>query len=511
MKKARVILINPPTADKSSEILLGLAYLTSALRKHGHEVKVIDGTAPYNIKSPHEIKKMVADFSPHFIGVSLTVTYIPQTYTFLNDLKKMKIPVVAGGSHVNPLSEEVLAHGTDIVALGEGENTVVELADYFCGNRGDLEGIKGLCFKKEDGTFFRTPPRPLIQNLDEIPFPAFEDFPIRYYTGSDDADSNPIFWAIFSSRGCPFHCTFCCGHNVFGRTYRLRSAKNICEEIKSLVDRFGVKKIAFQDDEVLLVKERIIELCDLLDLNKIKVKMSLRSRINSIDGQLLSRMKESGFRRIGFGIESWNDDSLRRIKKGYLTDDIKVGAQVLKKAGFPYMHFGTIIGFPWETKEHLRKSLMVIKKLPKDLRFFIVIGTPIPYPNTELYNEYHRKYGFTDWWLDPDKHWNGLPLNKPVPLFFYFARSMTPLYTLDLYWGYPKKFIREMEKFSWEVFRVFTRRHLKLGEFIFVYFLCRVSHAFWRKSPELEWFIFGKFPRAYITSIAKKISYTNME
>jgi len=330
VKKARILLLNPPTAAESTEVILSLAYLASSLRKYGHQAKVIDATAPYKKMKPEDIKKTILDFNPHFIGLTLTVTYIPQTYAYIEELRKLGIPIVAGGSHVNPLPQEALAHGVDIVVLGEGENTIVELADHFAENNSDLKTIKGLCLKNEEGAIHKTPPRPLIENLDEIPFPSFEDFPIKNYTGSDDVNSNPIFWAIFSSRGCPFECTFCCGHNVFGRTYRLRSAQNIFDEIKSLVDKFGVTKIAFQDDEILISKERIMELCDLISKNKLKIKMSLRSRIDSIGVDLLKKMKKAGFRRMTFGIESWNNKTLSEIKKKYTLENINKGIKALE-------------------------------------------------------------------------------------------------------------------------------------------------------------------------------------
>ena len=101
--KARVLLLNPPTAAESAEILLSLAYLTSSLRKHGHKVKVVDATAPYNTYSPEMVKRAVREFQPHFIGITLTITHIPDTYAFMKDLAREGIPIVAGGAHANPL------------------------------------------------------------------------------------------------------------------------------------------------------------------------------------------------------------------------------------------------------------------------------------------------------------------------------------------------------------------------------------------------------------------------
>ena len=129
--KCKAVLLNPPTAAPSSEILLNLAYLSSVLKKAGHNVIVIDATAPHNKLNEEEINKKIKDYKPHFIGITLTIVYIPQTYDYLKRLKELNIPIIAGGPHANCLPEEVLAHDVDIVSIGEGEDTIVELAEYF--------------------------------------------------------------------------------------------------------------------------------------------------------------------------------------------------------------------------------------------------------------------------------------------------------------------------------------------------------------------------------------------
>ena len=115
MTNCKVILLNPPTAVPSSEILLNLAYLSSTLKKAGHDVLVLDATAPSHLLNEEELEQQILQFSPHFIGVTITITYIPQTYEYLKCLKKLKIPIVAGGPHANCCPEEVLQRGVDIV------------------------------------------------------------------------------------------------------------------------------------------------------------------------------------------------------------------------------------------------------------------------------------------------------------------------------------------------------------------------------------------------------------
>ena len=200
MNKARVLLLNPPTTATTRGILLNLAYLAASLRKAGHEARIIDAAMPYYPISVEGVTSQIKEFAPHFIGVTLAIDRIARTYQYLKELRSLNVSIVAGGPHPNSLPEEVLNNGADIVAIGEGEETIVELAEHFAGGR-PLDTITGLCFKNVRGEPAFTDRRALISDLDVVPFPDFKDFPIERYTGSLDVNSNPVFWSILSSRG----------------------------------------------------------------------------------------------------------------------------------------------------------------------------------------------------------------------------------------------------------------------------------------------------------------------
>lgn len=504
-KKTRVLLLNPPTAAVSREILLNLAYLAAFLRKNGHEVRIIDATAPYKPVCPDGIKKIIAEFKPNFIGVTLTITYIPQTYLFLKNLRKIGIPIVAGGPHANCQPEEVLENGVDIVAIGEGEETIFDLAEYFVGAK-SLKDIAGLCFKDENGRIFYSSPRRLIEDLDSIPFPDFTDFPIKNYTGSEDVNSNPIFWSVFTSRGCPFDCIFCASHNVFGRTIRMRSARNIFEEIRELVDRFGLKKITFQDDEILCSRERFLELCDLILESGLKINMSIRTRIDSIDKEILLKAKSAGLTRISFGIESWNDDTLEKINKKYTVDDIHKKFKFIEETRFPYIAFNNICGFPWETKKHMQKNLNEISKINKSIRYFISLATPIPYPKTKLYNDLHQQFGFTDWWLDPKKN-SAIDTNGKSPFFMNFSVNLPAFYNPNIYWNYSKEMQQFIRYFCWKALALSMRRHLKFYKYPIFILLFKLSYLLWKISPRVEIIVFRLFPASQIDKLKKELLF----
>lgn len=495
----RVILLNPPTAVPSSEILLNLAYLSSVLKRAGHKVLVLDGTAPNKPLSEDEIKRQILQFQPHFIGVTLTINYIPQTYDYLKRLRQLKIPIIAGGPHANCLPEEVLQHGSDIVAIGEGEDTILELAEHFLDKK-ELKDIDGICFKEKDGTFHYTTNRPLIENLDKIPFPDFSDFPIVNYTGSDSPDSSPIFWSVFSSRGCPYNCIFCSSHNVFGRTYRMRSPKNVIQEIEHLAETYGSRTFAFQDDEAFINKKRISEFCDLVKKSKFPLKFSARLRIDSLSEEMLEMMKSANFKRLAFGIESFNDETLQKINKMYNVETIIKGFKILKKTGFNIIHFNNIIGFPWETPKHLESSIKELSKVDRLDFCFASSVTPIPYPNTRLYEQNYEKCGFKDWWLDPER-------NSPRPsitaFFTLFMFNQMPLYQKDIFWNYSSDMKKAIKKFSWKL----SKNNLKVFNFPMrniIYGSSRISYWLWKKNPKIEKAIFSPF-----YNLVKKLELDN--
>ena len=505
--KIKVLLLNPPTAAVSKEPILSLAYLATSLRKAGHIAKIVYATAPYNSLDEKQTERVIADFQPTFIGVTLTIDYIPYTYVFLNRLRKMGIPIVAGGPHASALPEEVLKNGVDIVVIGEGEDTVSELADYFSGKIA-LNDINGICFKDTEGKVSFTAQRKLIENIDSIPFPDFSDFPIRNYTGREDASSNPRFWSIFSSRGCPFNCTFCSSHNVFGRSVRFRSPENILHEINNLAEKFGARIITFQDDEILSSKKRFLELCDLIIKSGLKIKMSIRTRINSIDREILLRGKEAGLKRISFGIESWNDETLAKINKGYNAKLIHEKFKMIAEVEFPSVSFNIICGWPWENGIHYEDHYRQVLKIPQSIAYFTGIVTPIPYPKTKLYDDYYRQFGFVDWWLNPDSHLMNNKSKVRNPFFKNFAFEMTTLYFKEMrFWHYPKRTQKDIDKFSWRIFKLFLRRHLNFYNFIAIFYLCRLSHFLWKMSPTLESILFYPLRKTRIVNQSNKVSF----
>ena len=194
----RIFLLHPATRAASEMFPLGLAILSAILRQNGYEVRVIDAAAPLKRLNDQQVLQMIKEFDPLFVGITLTIDFVSEKYKFINEIKGLKVPIVAGGPHVNYMPEEVLTYSNaDIVSIGEGENAIIEICEYFQEKR-NLESISGIGYKK-DNSVHLTQKRALIEDLDSIPYPDYDDFQIRNYTGSDDPASDRMFWRIMST------------------------------------------------------------------------------------------------------------------------------------------------------------------------------------------------------------------------------------------------------------------------------------------------------------------------
>lgn len=494
---SKIILLNAPTAGYSSMPLLNLAYLSAVLKKAKHEVKVIDAAAPFKKWSEEEVLNAVKKFEPDLIGLTLTITYIPHTYKFIAKLKELGFPIMAGGPHANCLPEEVLNHGVDIVVIGEGDETVVDLA-----NKMKLEDVKGICFLKNGKPHF-TEPRKQIEDLDSLPYADFSEFPIENYTGSIDPHSNEMFWSIFSSRGCPFDCIFCASHNVFGRSYRSRSPRNVFDEVCELNEKYGATFFTFQDDETFIDKKRMIEFCKLVVGSQFR--FSGRMRIDTVDAEMLDWMKKVGFARLPFGIESFNDDSLKKMNKMYNVEKIFKGLDILAESDFKNINIALLVGFPWETPEHFKTTLENMKKIPETLNYYCGMNTLVPFPGTKLYNDYHEQFGFTNWWLDEER--NSKTIEVVNDSFWYlFLSKYGPLHAKERFWNFPDYMKQAIEKFCWDVAFLQLQRNLSSMQHRIIYSMLKLSYNVWKVAPLLEKLLFF-IPKKCLFGIDKKADF----
>jgi len=364
-------VINPP---------LGLAYLSAVLRQKMASVEVFVIDANAERITPQEATKKILELKPDVLGVTITT---PQVDVALDIIKKVKssldIPVIVGGPHPTVMPQELLAcEEVDIVARSEAEETIVELGQYFCGLR-QLSSIKGVSFK-ENGRMQHNPDRPLINELDCLPFPAWDTFPLHRY--SSIGGKKGFCLPVMSSRGCPFGCVFCY-KGVFGRTWRARSPENVIAELLYLRDKFKIEEFVFLDDNFALDEERALRICDGIIQGKLNLPWRLSSGIavKSSSSRIFLKLKEAGCYQVAIAVESGNRAVLDYINKGITLEQIENTFRLAREAGLETVAF-FMIGNLTENEKTMDDTIRFAIKLSPDLAAFTVAT---PYPGTRMY------------------------------------------------------------------------------------------------------------------------------
>ncbi len=397
----RILLLQPNYDVHVVHPPLGLGYLASYLEKGGHTVSIFDGT----LKNAdlEDYLQEISRFSPDLVGISVLSRGHNKAKTIVKTIKKRfkNLPVVIGGTQVTAAPKEVLADlGADFAVVGEGEITLFELVGALEKKEKPAQ-VDGLAFWKGKSIIL-TRPRELIKNLDSLPFPAWHLMPPSAYRIApilEPVKASPV-GPIFTSRGCPYDCSFCASNATWQRKLRLRSLRNIIEEIKMLKEEYGVKEIHISDDNFTADTKRAEKICDALIKEKINLPWQCPSgvRIDRLPLPLLTKMKKSGCYAVGLGIESGNQEILKRANKKL---DLKVVPKVLenlRRVGIESYGF-FILGLPGETRETLQETVDFALKNQFDRVWFNLFT---PYPGSLAFKDWigNRKLAEIEW----DKH-----------------------------------------------------------------------------------------------------------
>ncbi len=389
---ARLFLINPPTAETVRSPLLSFLYLASALRRAGHDVALLDCSAPFAPKDPAEIAARAGWFAPDLIGIHCKTLYAQDAYALAHRLEGQGTPLVCGGPHPTVAPLEPLAHGFTFSVRGEGEETLAELCDALDGKRA-LSEVRSLAWRGPDGTPQLNPARGFLLDLDGLasPLDSLDLFDPSWYGAAQ-----PLSPAgLLSSRGCPAACTFC-SNNVTGRRFRYRSAAGVAAEVRELKRRTGVSAFSFFDDSFAVGRRRMIELCDAL--TGLGVQWTCTAHPAHLDPDLLRRMKAAGCAGVDIGMESGDPEMLLRIGKGVTVERVLEVLEWAKELGLHCM-LNLMFGWPGETLDELRATVDFIGRAAPLAAAFNARGVLVPYPGTRIYDENHAGYGFTEWWL----------------------------------------------------------------------------------------------------------------
>lgn len=327
-----------------------------------------------------ELKKLIADFDPDVVGLtvrSAAFDVAAKTVGVVKSVKK-EIITILGGPHPTCCPEEMLrVEGVDFVVVGEGEDTITELI-HKLKNKLPVDGVKGVGFKV-GGRIVVNKRRPLIEDLDRIPFPA-KDLILNKELMHPDHFCN-----IFATRGCPYQCVFCSSFNVWSRKVRYRSPENVVAEMKEMERLYNSEFFSFADDSFTVSKKWILKLCDLIKREKFKgyFRWTCNTKPVLIDEDIVVAMKEAGCVAIALGIESGNDAVLKRMKKGTTVEQARKAVDILNKHKVKFSG-QFLIGMPWETEEQIMDTINLMKELDP---VSVMLSVAAPLPKTELFEE----------------------------------------------------------------------------------------------------------------------------
>lgn len=389
----RTLLVNPPYPFLEFPIIpMGLLYLGGVLEHNDYEVRVLDLLVSRFSKD--KIRVELEGYQPDVVGV----TAVTMNYHGASDILKYcksvnpDIITVIGGPHVTFAAVETLVEAPwiDIVVRGEGEQTMLDIVG---GKK--LDHIDGIAFRS-DGVQL-TPDRALLEDLDGLPQPARHLFPLsRYHALASHA-------SLITGRGCPFNCVFCVGSKMGGRRARFRDPKLVVDEIEQCLAN-GFRSVNFEDDLFTLNHRHVHAICDEIMSRGLKFQWSIFARVDTVNPEILRKLKRAGCDWLSYGVESGNQQILDKVKKKITLDKVRESVNMAHDAGVKVLA-SFILGLPGETKETILESMEFAQELGVHYGFHVLA----PFPGTDV-RENAEEFGIEILTSD----WSKYDANRPV-------------------------------------------------------------------------------------------------
>lgn len=372
-----------PMLGKGVAQPIHLAYLAAVLEKNGVDVDILDCTVlGYGWK---EYERVLRQTSPDILGVSGITPFISSAIKTIRIAKRVNpnVVTVVGGTHFTLNARQSLLDYPEIdyVVIGEGEITLLELVKALENNTSPSK-VNGIAFRDQKHIKI-TPERPLIEDLDTLPMPAYHKLPMGKYRfvvwGSE-------ICVMLSSRGCPFRCRFCTEQRIWRNRWRGRSAKKLVDEMELLNKKYGVRIIWFGDDCFNLDRKRNEQFLQELEERKLNMKWYIETRVDTLvrDADLLPRMAKLGLFHVLLGAESSSKNDLEYLNKSINLRETKKAVALLKQQNI-ISHTNFIVGLPHDTKESIQRTVAFAKSLDPDVAAFVPLT---PFPGTDLFDEF---------------------------------------------------------------------------------------------------------------------------
>jgi len=366
IEKLKTVALRPP---------IDLMYAAAGLESGGAECRLVD--FPAENRSWADFRKILQEFSPDALLISITTPSLERDLEAAA-LAREIIPdifTIAKGAHFNTLDVKTLEEHPELDAVlrGEYEITCRELAE---GRK--PEEIKGMTFRNGEGKIRQNPSRPFCDDLDQLPFPARHLVKNELYLRPDTGKPQTT---IVTNRGCPFSCIFCLANQVAGRKNRVRSHENILAEIEECIQRYNIRNFLFRSDLFTASRKWVMDLCDEIIRRDLDITWACNSRVDTIDGEILRKLKAAGCWLIAFGVESGDQEILDRMNKKLKLDEVRKALELTRRSGIlSSIYF--LFGLPWDSPRVFETDLSFAKELDPD---FLEIFYVYPFPGTRLY------------------------------------------------------------------------------------------------------------------------------
>jgi radical SAM superfamily enzyme YgiQ (UPF0313 family) len=378
----KITLVNPPYPPSIHShppfIPLGIGYLGAVAEKAGHQVTVIDCQAE---RLTYEtFRTRIAQTPSDVIGATATTLLYKSAMNILTIAKETQpnATILLGGSHGTFWDENALKEypSLDIVVRREGEETLLELAEKL-ESHSDLKSVLGITYR--DGErIVRNPDRPFIQDLDSLPFPAHHLMSLEKLK-----HNGKLLIPLVSSRGCVYWCDFCSTVRMFGRGYRMRSAKNVVDEMQFVHEKYGVDQVTFYDDAFSVDRNRVLQICQELHKRNLKLIWDCGTRVDMVDRELMKTMKDAGCIAVWMGVESGSEAVLGAMNKSIKLEQTRKAFKTAHEVGLMTIA-NVVLGFPGETETTAKQTIRFVQQLnPEDVGFYIAT----PYPGTPMYEQ----------------------------------------------------------------------------------------------------------------------------
>lgn len=354
---------------------LGIGYIASYIRRiSSRKVGVFLGELD-------EFEQTLKKDPPDVLGISSMTNTYPAGAEMARRAKKCNPDgiIIFGGQHASGMGSKLLQDipEADFICIGEGEILMDQLLAQIESGAKQWDKIPGLVYRTPDG-FKENLPAVLNSEIESLPFPARDLADISIFKSHGQMRFGGLTASMITSRGCPWNCTYCSSHITMGKKYRFLSAEYVLSEIEELYHKYNVRNLVFWDDLLTFDHDRLTEICQGMIDRKLKINWFCQSRTDRITLDVARIMKKAGCRMISFGVESGNENTLKRIRKNVKLDVVLNSISLCKKAGIRTQ--GTfILGLPWETRQEMMDTIDFSLKSKLDLAIFFSFT---PYPGT---------------------------------------------------------------------------------------------------------------------------------